>query len=97
METLEAQIKGGDADEKALREDMRNLLVRGWLAPASARLSAILLEVQDKNDSAQTKQKEIQSARDRVDLLQKQITGRHLPDLQPGAATTGRRDRAGTG
>ena len=73
METLEAQIKGGEADEKALREDMRNLLVRGWLAPASAKLSAVLLDVRNRNDAAQTKQKEIQSARDRVGLLQEQM------------------------
>jgi DNA sulfur modification protein DndD len=92
METLEAQIKGGEADEKALREDMRNLLIRGWLAPASAKLSAVLLEVQSKNDAAQSKQKEIQSARDRVDLLQKQINGGTCPtcsqELPPPDAAT---------
>lgn len=79
METLEAQIKGGEADEQTLRDDMRDLLVRGWLAPASAKLSAILLDVQAKNDAAQSKQKEIQSARDRVDVLQKWIQGEICP------------------
>lgn len=92
METLEAQIKGGEADEQGLREDMRNLLMRGWLAPASAKLSAVLLDVQAKNDAAQTKQKEIQSARDRVDVLQKQIKGGICPTCEqelppPDAAT----------
>jgi DNA sulfur modification protein DndD len=93
METLEAQIKGGEADEKGLRDDMRNLLVRGWLAPASAKLSAVLLDVQAKNDAAQTRQREIQSARDRVDFLQKQIKGGSCPTCNqelppPDAATT---------
>lgn len=92
METLEAQIKGGEADERGLRNDMRDLLVRGWLAPASAKLSAVLLDVQTKNDAAQGRQKEIQSARDRVDLLQKQIKGGSCPTCNqelppPGAAT----------
>lgn len=92
METLEAQIKGGESDERGLREGMRNLLMRGWLAPASAKLSAVLLDVQAKNDAAQTKQQEIQSARDRVDVLQKQIKGGICPtceqELPPPSAAT---------
>lgn len=92
METLEAQIKGGESDERGLREDMRNLLMRGWLAPASAKLSAVLLDVQAKNDAAQAKQKDIQSARDRVDVLQKQIKGGTCPtcdqELPPPDAAT---------
>ncbi|MEK6311012.1 MAG: hypothetical protein V4755_09915, partial [Curtobacterium sp.] len=92
METLEAQIKGGESDEQDLREDMRNLLTHGWLAPASARLSAVLLDVQATNDAAQTKQKDIQSARDRVDVLQKQIKGGSCPvcgqELPPPDAAT---------
>lgn len=92
METLEAQIKGGEADEKALRDDMRDLLVRGWLAPASAKLSAVLQEVQGKNDAAQAKQRDIQTARDRVEFLQKQIKGGTCPtcsqELPPPDAAT---------
>lgn len=92
MEGLEAQIKGGEAEEQALREDMRNLLVRGWLAPASVRLRAVLREVQARNDAAQAKQRDIQRARDRVDLLQKQIAGGTCPtchqELPPPDAAT---------
>lgn len=92
METLAAQLKGGESDEHALREEMRDLLVQGWLAPASAKLSAALLEVQSKNDAAQLKQKEIQAARDRVALLQKQIQGGTCPtckqELPPPDAAT---------
>lgn len=92
METLEAQIKGGESDAQGVREDMRNLLMRGWLAPASAKLSAVLLDVQSKNDAAQIKQKEIQFARDRVDVLQKQIRGGTCPfceqELPPPDAET---------
>lgn len=93
METLEAQIKGGESDERTLREEMRALLARGWLAPAGAKLSAALLAVQTKNDAAQAKQKEIHAARDRVDLLQKQIKGGTCPTCRqelppPDAATT---------
>lgn len=92
MEGLEAQIKGGEAEEKALRDDMRNLLARGWLAPACAKLGAALRDVQAKNDAAQTKQKEVQRARDRVELLQKQLKGGTCPTCQqelppPDAAT----------
>lgn len=79
MEGLEAQIKGGESEEKALREEMRNLLARGWLAPASMRLKEALRAVQAQNDAAQTKQKDIQRASDRVDLLQKQIRGGVCP------------------
>jgi DNA sulfur modification protein DndD len=92
MEGLEAQIKGGEAEEKILREEMRNLLSHGWLAPVSSKLTTALLDVQAKNDTAQVKQKEIQSARDRVDLLQKQIKGGTCPtchqELPPPDAAT---------
>jgi len=92
MEGFEAQVKGGESEERTLRDEMRTLLARGWLAPASSKLSAALLNVQAKNDAAQAKQKEIQSARDRVDLLQKQIRGGTCPTCQqelppPDAAT----------
>lgn len=92
MEGLEAQIKGGEAEEKALREEMRALLVRGWLAPASSRLTDALHAVQGRNDAAQSKQAEIQGARERVDLLQKQIKGGICPrchqELPPPDAAT---------
>ncbi|MGO4359323.1 AAA family ATPase [Terrabacter sp. RAF57] len=92
MEGLEAQIRGAEAEEKALREEMRGLLARGWLAPASSRLTEALLGVQTKNDAAQHKQSEIQTARDRVDLLQKQIKGGTCPrchqELPPPDAAT---------
>lgn len=92
MEGLEAQIKGGEAEETALREEMRGLLVRGWLAPASSRLTGALRAVQAKNDAAQLKQADIQAARDRVDLLQKQIKGGNCPrchqELPPADAST---------
>lgn len=92
MEGLEAQIKGGEAEERALREEMRGLLVRGWLAPASFKLTGALLTVQAKNDAAQSKQTEIQAARDRVDLLQKQMRGGTCPrceqELPPPDAAT---------
>lgn len=92
METLEAQIKGDEIDEKALRGEMRDLLVRGWLAPAGAKLSAVLLGVQANNDEAQARERDIQRARDRVDLLQKQIKGGKCPtcsqELPPPDAAT---------
>ncbi|MHC5559291.1 AAA family ATPase [Kocuria sp. U4B] len=92
MEGLEALIRGGETDEKHLRDEMRDLLVRGWLAPASSKLMSVLVEVQTKNDAAQTKQEEIQATRDRVELLQKQIKGGTCPRCQqelppPDAAT----------
>lgn len=92
MEGLEAQIKGDEGQEKALREDMRDLLVHGWLAPARAKLTSALLSIQEKNDAAQSKQKDIQLARDQVDLLQKQIGGGSCPmchqELPPPDAAT---------
>ncbi len=92
METLEAQIKGGEEEERVLREEMRSLLTRGWLAPASSRLHIALLAVQSRNDAAQDKQQAIQRARDRVELLQKQLKGGRCPACQqelppPDAAT----------
>lgn len=92
MEGLEAQIKGGEAEEKAMREEMRGLLVRGWLAPASAKLTDALFVVQMKNDAAQSKQAEIQAAREQVELLQKQMKGGTCPrchqELPPPDAAT---------
>ncbi len=93
MEGLEAQIKGGEAEEKQLEGEMKILLARGWLAPASAKLSAALSVVQAKNDAAQARQSEVQAARDRVDVLQKQIKGGTCPRCSqelppPDAATT---------
>lgn len=82
IETLEAQIKGAESDERGLRDDMRELLARGWLAPSRARLSRLLIEVQGKNDAAQARQKEIQLARDRVEVLLKQIEGGVCPTCQ---------------
>ena len=92
METLEAAIKGGEAEERQIREDMRNLLTSGWLAPASAKLSAALKRVEEKNDNAQRQQKAVQAARERVDVLQKQIRGGTCPTCRqelppPGEAT----------
>lgn len=92
LEGLESQIKGGETEERALREDMRLLLVRGWLAPASAKLSEALSVVQEKNDAAQSKQAQTQAARERVELLQKQIKGGTCPrchqDLPPADEAT---------
>jgi len=79
MENLEAQIKGSEQDEAGLREDMKRLLTSGWLAPAAGKLSEALQRVVGKNDAAQDQQKAIQSARDRVDVLQKQIEGGTCP------------------
>ncbi|GIL29183.1 AAA family ATPase [Actinocatenispora comari] len=79
MESLEAAIKGGEADEAKLRHEMRRLLIDGWLAPASAKLTAALQRIEERNDQAQQRQKAIQTARDRVDVLQKQIQGGICP------------------
>ncbi len=71
---------------------MRNLLARGWLAPASTKLQSALLDVQAKNDAAQGKQKEIRQAEGRVELLEKQIKGGACPtchqELPPPDAAT---------
>lgn len=79
MEGLESQIKGGEAQEKNLREEMRNLLSRGWLAPARSKLASALLVVQSKNDAAQTKQQKIQAVSDQAELLRKQMEGGVCP------------------
>ncbi|MCC6497155.1 MAG: AAA family ATPase [Propionibacteriaceae bacterium] len=93
METLEAQIKGGDAEERHLRDEMSTVLARGWLAPASAKLSIALDRVQQKNDAAQARQAGVQAARARVDLLDKQVRGGVCPTCRqelppPSDATT---------
>jgi DNA sulfur modification protein DndD len=92
MEGLEAQLRGGQAEELQLREDMRRLLATGWLAPASAKLSEALRRVVGRNDTAQNRQKEVQVARDRVDVLQKQIAGGVCPtchrELPPADGAT---------
>jgi DNA sulfur modification protein DndD len=94
MEMLEAQIKGVEAERQQLAEEMRKLLASGWLAPASAKLSAVLARVAAKNDAAQEKQREVRAARDRVDLLQKQLNGGTCPtchqELPPPATATER-------
>ena len=94
MEGLDAQIKGGEAEEAQLRDDMRRILAKGWLAPASGKLSSALQRVVDRNDAAQNLQKEILTARDRVDVLQKQIKGGICPmckqELPPPDAATQR-------
>lgn len=92
MEGLEAQIKGDEAEEAQIRDDMRRLLAKGWLAPASGKLDRALQRVIDRNDAAQNQQKDIQTARDRVDVLQKQIKGGICPtckqELPPPDAAT---------
>lgn len=92
MEGLEAQIKGGQDDERRLREEARSVLASGWLAPASSKLSAALLAIQAKNDAAQAKKDDIQAWRDRVELLQKRIKGGTCPtcrqELPPADAAT---------
>lgn len=79
MENLESAIKGGQAEEDKLRDEMRKLLVGGWLVPASAKLSAALSRIEEQNDQAQQRQKAIQTARDRVEMFQKQIQGGTCP------------------
>lgn len=92
MEGLESQIKGGESEARVLREELRELLVRGWLAPASTRLSAALRDVQAKNDAAQAKQGEVAAVRERVDVLRKQLKGGACPTchqaLPPADAAT---------
>ncbi|MGX1769501.1 AAA family ATPase [Dietzia sp. NPDC055343] len=79
METLQVQIKDGDAEEAKLRGEMADLLARGWLAPASQRLSIALETVKQRNDAATNSQKELQTARSRAELLRKQIAGGQCP------------------
>ncbi|TYK51078.1 AAA family ATPase [Actinomadura decatromicini] len=92
MEMLETLIKDSEAERQRLSEEMRTLLARGWLAPASAKLSAALTRVKAQNDAAQQTQGEIGTARDRVDFLEKQIQGGTCPTChqelpRPDAAT----------
>ena len=79
MEGLEAQIEGGKKEEAQLREEMRRLLTNGWLAPAAGKLNEALQRVVAKNDAAQAQAKAIQTAQDRVQVLQKQIQGGICP------------------
>jgi DNA sulfur modification protein DndD len=79
MEGLEAQIAGGKQEEAQLQEDMRRILTRGWLAPVAARLTKELQRVREQNDAAQARQQAIIGARERVNVLQKQIEGGECP------------------
>jgi DNA sulfur modification protein DndD len=58
---------------------MRRLLTKGWLAPAAGKLNDALQRVVAKNDAAAAQAKAIQAARDRVQVLQKQIEGGICP------------------
>ena len=79
MEGLEAQIAGGKSEEAQLREEMRQLLTNGWLAPAAGKLQAALRRVAAKNDAAQARTKAIETADERVQVLRKQIGGGTCP------------------
>ncbi len=79
MEGLESQIEGGNQEEAQLRDDMRQLLTKGWLAPAAGKLNEALQRVAFKNDAAQAQTKGIQAAQDRVQVLQRQIQGGICP------------------
>ncbi|WFE62420.1 AAA family ATPase [Micromonospora sp. WMMD714] len=82
MEGLEALIAGGKQEEEQLRGDMRRLLTTGWLAPAADKLDEALQRVVAKNDAAQKQQQATQVARNRVDVLRKQIRGGICPTCQ---------------
>lgn len=92
MESLESQLRGGEAEEQEVRDAMRQILVAGWRAPASAKLGEALRATQARNDAAQTQQDALQRARDHVAVLQKQIEGGHCPTcdqaLPPADAAT---------
>jgi DNA sulfur modification protein DndD len=79
MEGLEAQIAGGKSEEAQLREEMRQVLTSGWLAPAAGKLHAALRRVAAKNDAAQARTKAIEAANERVQVLRKQIEGGTCP------------------
>lgn len=92
LELLESQIAGGDSTAASLREDMANLLARGWMAPASARLAKALSKVRERNDAAQARQAEVERAVARVALLQERVRGGSCPSceqpLPPADAAT---------
>ena len=75
QETLEASVEGGKRDEARLRADMRQLLTGGWRAPAATRLLEALEKVQTQNNAAQDRQRAVQKARERVDVLREQMRG----------------------
>ena len=75
QETLESSIEGGKLDEARLRAEMRQLLTGGWRAPATTRLLEVLNKVQAKNNDAQDRQRAVQKARERVDVLREQLQG----------------------
>jgi DNA sulfur modification protein DndD len=75
QETLEAAAMGDRELETQVREDMRVLLAKGWRAIAAKRLQVVLDEVQQRNNSAQEHQLLVSSARNRVEVLEKQIQG----------------------
>jgi DNA sulfur modification protein DndD len=86
QETLESQIEGAKREEAKVREDLQKLLATGWLAPAAAKLTKVLEQVQARNNASQQQQRTLQAARDRVEVLQKQMQGgvcmtchQHLP------------------
>ena len=79
MEVLDAQIEGGKQDHAQLRDEMRRLLTKGWLAPAAGKLNEALQHTVAKNDAAQAQAKAIKAAEDRVSVLQKQIQGGECP------------------
>ncbi len=79
MEGLEAQIEGGKQEEAQIRDEMRRLLTKGWLAPAAGKLKEAMRRVEAQNDAAKAHQRARQVARDRVELLQKQVQGGACP------------------
>jgi DNA sulfur modification protein DndD len=79
MENLEVQVKEGQKEASQIREEMRRLLMNGWLAPAAGKLEEALQRVVAKNDAAQAQGREIQAARERVRVLQDQMHGGICP------------------
>jgi DNA sulfur modification protein DndD len=94
QETLEASIEGGKRAEARLRSDMRQLLTSGWRAPAASKLRAALERVQDQNNVAQDRQRTVQQARARVEMLRGQMRGGECitcrQPLPPPDESTGR-------
>ena len=75
QETLEVSIQSAKQDEARLRADMRQLLTNGWRAPAATRLLEALEQVQAQNNAAQDRQRAVQNARARVELLRATVEG----------------------